>query len=71
MKRTSILGPFVIFQSVLCWLSLATAVAQPLASRSATAISYIERGGAWLAKGELERALADYDLAIASDPNLA
>ncbi len=71
MKLNSILAPFIIFQSVLCWLSLAIAVAQPLTSRSDTAISYIERGNAWLAKSEWERAIADFDFAIASDPNLA
>src|SRR5262245_16151234 len=46
-------------------------VAQPLTSRSATASTYIERGNAWSAKGEYKRALADYDLAIASDPTFA
>jgi tetratricopeptide (TPR) repeat protein len=70
MKRTSILSPFIVFQSVLCWLSLA-AVAQPLTSRSATASAYIDRGNVWISNGEYERAIADYDLAIASDPSYA
>src|SRR5262245_42415798 len=71
MKLKGILAPIIIFQSICCWLSPAIAVAQPLTPRSATAISYIERGAAWLSKGDLERAIADFDLAIASDPNLA
>ena len=71
MKRDNIRAMFIIFQSVCCWLSLATAMAQPLTSRSVTASAYIERGAAWFAKGEYERALADFDLAIASDPGHA
>src|SRR5262247_317473 len=67
MKRTSILASFLIFQSICCWLSPATAVAQPLTSRSVTASSYIERAVAWFAKGEYERALADIDLAVSAD----
>jgi tetratricopeptide (TPR) repeat protein len=42
-----------------------------LTSRSATANSYIERGNAAAAKGEYERAIADYDLAITTDPDHA
>src|SRR5262245_54160768 len=61
----------IFFLSLLCWLSPAITVAQPLASRSATASAYIKRGGAWFAKGEYERALADFDLAVASDPGQA
>jgi tetratricopeptide (TPR) repeat protein len=63
-----ILAPFIIFQSICCWLSPAIAVAQPLISRSVTASAYIERGAARFAKGEYERALADFDLAIGADP---
>ncbi len=70
MNRKSRLATLIIFFSTLCWLSLATA-AQPLTSRSATAAAYIERGSAWAAKGEWERAIADYDLAITSDPSSA
>src|SRR5262245_28399852 len=36
-------------------------------ARTATAVSYLERGNLWLAKGEWDRAIADYDLAIAFD----
>src|SRR5262245_36701264 len=57
----------ILFQSICCWFSWATAVAQPLTSRSATASAYIERGTAWFVKGDYERALVDFDLAIASD----
>jgi tetratricopeptide (TPR) repeat protein len=71
MKLKSVPAPIIIFQLVLFWLSPATAVAQPLASRSTTAASYARRGAAWAAKGEYKRAIADYDLAIATDPNLA
>jgi tetratricopeptide (TPR) repeat protein len=70
MKPKSRLATFTIFLSIFCWLSLATA-AQPLTSRAATASSYLERGNTWYAKGEFERALADYSLAIAADPSLA
>ena len=40
-------------------------------SRAATASSYLARGSEWHAKGEYERALADFDLAIATDPSQA
>lgn len=72
MNRKNIPPTLSIFLSILCWLSLATA-AQSLISRSATADSYIERGNAWFAKGEYERAraVADYDQAIALNPRFA
>ena len=47
----------------------AAAHAQP--SRTASAASYLSRGNDWLAKGELDRAIADYDLAIAFDSRVA
>ncbi len=68
MKKRKLI---IIFQSICCWLSLATAAAQPLTSRSGMADAYVGRGNAWIAKGEYERALADFDLAIASDPGHA
>src|SRR5215813_7633094 len=40
-------------------------------SRADTARSYLERGGSWLKKGELERAISDFDLAIATDGSLS
>jgi hypothetical protein len=55
MKLKSIQAPFIIFQLVLFWLSLATAVAQPVTSRSATAASYARRDNAWAAQGDLRR----------------
>src|SRR5436190_1400003 len=53
---------------VLLILSAASA-AQTQTSRAASAASYLERGNEWMLKGELERAIADYDLAIAFDTN--
>src|SRR5580765_2068748 len=37
-------------------------------SRAASARSYVTRGNTWLSKGELDRAIGDYELAIGSDP---
>src|SRR5262249_61930701 len=55
---------------MLFWLAAAV-MAQPQTSRADSAASYIERGNEWMKKGNVERALADYDLAIASDPLVA
>jgi hypothetical protein len=38
-------------------------------SRVASAASYIERGNDWVTNGKLDRAIADYDLAIATYPD--
>jgi len=70
MNRNRSLARGVIFLTILCWFT-PSPTAQPLTSLSATAASYIERGNAWAAKGEWERALTDYDLAIATDPSAA
>src|SRR5262245_30666027 len=55
------------------WLGLMlvalTVTAQP--SRASSATSYLERGNAWMAKGEIERAIVDYDFAIAFDSRSA
>src|SRR5262245_48213345 len=51
---------------LFCLLCLTT-FARAQTSRAASAASYLERGNEWLAKGELDRAIADYDLAIAFD----
>src|SRR5215475_1275639 len=67
MKRGNVLTTFIIFYSISCLLSSARAQS----SRAATAASYLDRGAAWISKGELDRAIADFDLAIASDPTLA
>src|SRR5262245_40492177 len=40
-------------------------------SRADSAKSYLERGATWMKKGEIERAISDFDLAIATDRGLA
>src|SRR5262249_39842078 len=66
-------GEFMRYLKVLCgvgmlfWLAAAV-MAQAQTSRADSAGSYLERGNEWMKKGDVERALADYDLAIASDP---
>ena len=51
---------------LLCaFVLLVPTKAQPLRSPAATAASYLERGNSWFAKGEYERALADFELANA------
>src|SRR4030095_15081780 len=52
-------------------LALTAPVAQAQTSRAATAASYLARGHVWYAKGELDRAIPDYDLAIASESRSA
>ena len=39
--------------------------------RAVSASSYLERGNEWQRKGELDRAIADFNIAIAFDPNFA
>ena len=53
----------------LVFLIDAAAHAQP--SRTASAASYLSRGNDWLVKGEFDRAIADYDIAIAFDSRVA
>src|SRR5262245_18035392 len=53
--------------AALIWVIMAAAIAQPQTSRASSAASYLERGNQWLEKGEWDRAIADYDLAIAFD----
>ena len=60
-----------IFRLLLIPLACATVSAQPQPSRTASANSYLERGNGWMKQGELERAITDYDLAVATDPRLA
>src|SRR5262245_23245419 len=48
----------------LLWFVTAAAIAQAQTSRASSAALYLERGNQWLAKGEWDRAIADYDLAI-------
>src|SRR5262245_30240215 len=54
---------------LLLWLIATAAYGQAQTSRASSAASYLERGNSWMAKGEIERAIADYDLAIAFDAN--
>src|SRR5262245_49462751 len=62
-----------ILRSLIILLCLVTAAAnvQAQTSRASSAASYLERGNQWLAKGEWDRAIADYDLAIAFDARAA
>src|SRR5262249_50525585 len=52
---------------LLFFLVCAISGAQAQGSRAQSAASYVERGNGWLNKGELERAIDDYSLAIAFD----
>jgi tetratricopeptide (TPR) repeat protein len=63
VRRFSWLAVLLVF--------LAASLVQAQTSRSASAISYYNRGNTWYAKGELDRAIADYDLAIVFDPHNA
>ena len=56
---TRSLLPGMIF---LLLLTVSTANAQ--SSRVASADSYLERGNAWYKKGELEKAMDDFNIAI-------
>src|SRR5262245_31042496 len=55
--------------TLLLWFTSGLAMAQ--ASRASSAASYVDRGNSWMAKGEIERAIADYDLAITFDSRSA
>src|SRR5262245_22233402 len=59
-----------VYTSVVFLFALAIA-ANAQNSREAMASSYIERGNIWMARGEYDKAIADYDLAIASAPSAA
>ncbi|MCI0695008.1 tetratricopeptide repeat protein [candidate division KSB1 bacterium] len=59
----------ILLMPTLTLLVFDDAVAQ--ASRAVSAKSYVERGNSWLEKGEIERAIADYDLALAFDSRAA
>jgi PadR family transcriptional regulator, regulatory protein PadR len=52
-------------------LTLAVSNASAQSSRADSANSYIERGSSWLKKGEFERAISDFSLAIATDQQIA
>jgi hypothetical protein len=66
-NRHSMKGVGLYF--VAAWLLLAYLVAaQTRASRAKSAVSYFARGSEWRERGEFDRAIADYDIAIAFDP---
>src|SRR5262249_57701946 len=75
----SSLGQFIFSEVVMrCFLCLIifslVAMAwevQAQNSRADSAASYLNRGNDWLTKGELDLAIADYNLAIAFDPRSA
>jgi len=54
----------------LLWLVMGADV-QAQSSRTSSSVSYLERGNEWMAKGEWDRAIADYDLAIAFNSRAA
>lgn len=64
-------GIFTTLRAVMLWLVVTPAAGQAQKQPSATAGSYLDRGVASVAKGELDRAIADFDAAIAFDPSLA
>ena len=69
MKRIClprILCPLAVCLSVFC---TATAFAQTRPADSAA--SYVKRGNWWFEQGDLDRAITDFDMAIAFDPNAA
>ena len=73
MKRPKLRLALLFFQLAifqLPWL-LSPTTAEAQTSRTTTANSYLDRGNSWFDKGEWERAMADFDLAIGTDPNLA
>ena len=49
----------------------ATALGQALGSLEATAASYVDRGNSSFAKGEMDRAIADFSLALEFNPRYA
>src|SRR5262249_56347614 len=69
-KGETMLSPRIL-RGLIFILWLVTAAANVLAqnSRASSAASYLERGNSWMAKGEIERAIADYDLPIPFHPH--
>jgi tetratricopeptide (TPR) repeat protein len=59
------------FVGLTALLLITVSVAHAQGSRSDSAISYYNRGNTWYSQGELERAIEDYDFAIAFDPRCA
>src|SRR5215470_9033916 len=52
-------------------LVIASPASQAQPSRGASAADYLERGNEWMAKGDFDRAIADYGFAIAFDSRSA
>src|SRR5581483_6016650 len=58
------LNRIILFVALVC---LASTLTQAQSTKSASAASYLERGNQWLKQGEMERAIEDFNLAIAFD----
>src|SRR5215467_604823 len=68
MTNRRLLAALIICHMLVLWL-VTTGTAQT--SPRAMANSYLDRGNAFAAQGKWERAIADFDLAIAFDPKFA
>jgi tetratricopeptide (TPR) repeat protein len=56
---------------VLAGILLAAPAVKAQSSREKSAASYFARGIEWQARGEFDRAIADFGIAIAFDPHFA
>jgi tetratricopeptide (TPR) repeat protein len=52
-------------------IATSTVPAHVQSSRQVAAASYLDRGNSWFTKGELERAIADFNLALEFYPRFA
>ena len=69
-RKTSTLVP-VVFLLLIPALTAASAEAQVTPARTATASSYVDRGHTWAKKGEWDRAVDDFNLALDFNPDYA
>ena len=69
MKSTCL--PRFLRQLAVCLSVFGTATALAQTRPADSAASYIKRGSWWFAQGDLDRAITDFDMAIAFDPNAA
>ena len=69
-RKTSTLV-LVVFLLLIAALTAASAEAQVTPARTATASSYVDRGHTWAKKGEWDRAVADFNLALDFNPDYA
>src|SRR5215813_2294645 len=68
MRSILLVLPFAISVSLTALAQQTVAIApEAQSSRALSAASYLDRGNGWLKKGEFERAIADYSLAIVFD----